>query len=172
MNALLRNGGLFMVAVCFAAARANAGLTENTVPVVINEVLASNSKYLTDPQGQYDDWIELHNRGREAINLAGLYLTDDPAMPAKWQFPTNNPTLTTIAPQGYLIVWADGDTVAAGLHAGFRLNSEGETVALYDRDGTTLLDSVTFGMQQVDVSYGRIPDATGSWMPLTIPFPD
>jgi hypothetical protein len=42
---------------------------------------------------------------------------------------------------------------------------------LYDRDGTTLLDSVTFGMQQVDVSYGRIPDATGSWMPLTIPTP-
>ena len=55
--------------------------------MVINEVLASNGHTLTDPQGQYDDWIELYNQGDAPVNLAGMYLTDDPAEPTKWQFP-------------------------------------------------------------------------------------
>ena len=100
-----------------------------------------------------------------------MYLTDDPAVPAKWQFPANNPALTTIAPQQYLLVWADGDTAAPGLHAAFKLSSEGETLALFDRDGTTLIDSIRFGVQTTDVSYGRLPDAIDTWMPLTFPTP-
>ncbi|HQG48600.1 MAG TPA: lamin tail domain-containing protein, partial [Sedimentisphaerales bacterium] len=175
MNAGAGIKRLFTVVVCIAASvfsvRVDAGLNTNDVPVVINEVLASNSRILADPQGHFDDWIELYNRGNEAFNLAGLYLTDDPDVPTKWRFPTTNASLTTIAPQGYLIVWADGDTAAAGLHAAFKLNAEGETVALYDRDGASLIDNVTFGPQRTDVSYGRIPNGADSWMPLAIPTP-
>ncbi|HSW01458.1 MAG TPA: lamin tail domain-containing protein [Sedimentisphaerales bacterium] len=175
MNAWLGIKRLLTVGVCIATSvlsvRVDAGLNTNEVPVVINEVLASNSRVLADPQGQFDDWIELHNRGNEAVNLAGLYLTDDPAVPTKWRFPTTHASLTTIAPQGYLIVWADGDTAAAGLHAAFKLDAGGETVALYDRDGASLIDSVTFGPQRTDISYGRIPNGSDSWMLLAIPTP-
>jgi hypothetical protein len=163
-----------VVAVCVVAAilaaHAEAGLATGKGSVVINEVLASNSRFLADPQGQFDDWIELYNRGDASINVAGMYLTDDPAVPAKWQFPAANAALTTIPAQGYLIVWADADA-APGLHASFKLSSEGETVALYDRDGTTLVDSVTFGTQTSDISYGRFPDGSDTWTPLTIPSP-
>ena len=33
-------------------------------PVVINELLASNTKSAADPQGEFDDWIELYNAGQ------------------------------------------------------------------------------------------------------------
>jgi hypothetical protein len=31
------------------------------IPLVINEFMASNSSSARDPQGEYDDWIEIHN---------------------------------------------------------------------------------------------------------------
>ena len=163
MNASFGIRNLVAVAVCAVAVVLSffvaESLAADEVPVVINEVLASNSRFMADPQGQYDDWIELHNRGDAPVDLGGMYLTDDPAVPTKWQFPTDNPALTTIGPQQYLLVWADDDTAAAGLHAAFKLSAEGETIALFDRDGTTLIDSVTFGIQMTDISYGRLPDA-------------
>jgi hypothetical protein len=175
VGAFLRGRGFLAVAVCVATAawtaQVDADLVAGEVPVVINEVLASNSRSIADPQGQFDDWIELHNRGDTPVSLAGMYLTDDPAVPTQWQFPVNNAVLTTIAAQGYLLVWADGETTAAGLHAAFKLSAEGETLALYDRDGRTLIDSVTFGTQRTDISYGRLPNATGTWTLLTIPTP-
>ena len=175
MNAFLRIKGLVAIAVCAAVVvlsfHVNESLGAEAAPVVINEVLASNSRYQADPQGQYDDWIELHNRSDVPVDLAGMYLTDDPDEPAKWQFPTGKPALTTIAPQGYLLVWADNDVAAAGLHAAFKLSAEGETVALFDRDGTTLIDIVGFGTQTADISYGRLSDPVDTWMLLTIPTP-
>ena len=43
-------------------------LEAGTIPIVINEFLASNSgdKYV-DPQGEPDDWLELYNRGRRTV---------------------------------------------------------------------------------------------------------
>ena len=41
----------------FALLAEDGGLTTNTL--VINEFMASNSSYIQDPQGQYDDWLEL-----------------------------------------------------------------------------------------------------------------
>ena len=60
-----------------------------TSAVVINELMASNSTIL-DPQGDADDWIELKNTGTTAIDLSGMYLSDDRANPLKWQFPTGD----------------------------------------------------------------------------------
>ena len=40
-----------------------AGLAAADVPVVINELMASNLSSVADPQNQFDDWIELHNPG-------------------------------------------------------------------------------------------------------------
>ncbi|HLB74410.1 MAG TPA: hypothetical protein VJJ98_10360, partial [Sedimentisphaerales bacterium] len=44
-------------------------------PIVINEFLASNSNGATDPQGEDDDWIELYNRGEDAVDVGGMYMT-------------------------------------------------------------------------------------------------
>jgi hypothetical protein len=141
------------------------------IPLVINEILASNSDGLPDPQGQYDDWIEIFNSGDEPIDIAGMYLTDDLDEPTKWQIPTDSPAATTITGHGYLLIWADTDTEDPGLHANFNLSSDGEDIALVDRDGSTVIDSISFGEQRSDISYGRYPDAGRNLRFMAFPTP-
>jgi len=141
------------------------------IALVINEFMASNSSCIRDPQGQYDDWIEIHNYGPDAINTGGMYLTDDLSVPDKWRIPDNNPALTTIGAGGYLLIWADNDTADAGLHANFKLDADGEQIGLFDRDGVTLVDSVGFFDQTTDMSYGRCSDANDSWRFFAFPSP-
>jgi len=122
--------------------------------VVINELQASNTGTIPDPQGEYDDWIELHNITDFEADLTGRYLSDEPNNPRKWQFPAG----TTIPPRGFLLVWMDEDGRApVGLHASFKLRASGETVYLADIDAAlnAVLDSVTYGPQLTDFSYGR-----------------
>ncbi len=153
-----------------------AGQTRTVRPgdetqIVVNEILASNRSTNRDPQRQYDDWIELYNPANGSVDLAGMYLTDDTSSPTKWQFPANSPSTTTIAPHGYLIIWADGETASAGLHAGFKLSADGEEVALVATDGVTVIDTFTFGEQRADVSYGRYPDGSDDLRYMAVPTP-
>ena len=113
------------------------------VPVVINELMASNNRCIQDPQGQYDDWIELYNHSSNPINIGGIYLTDDLSVPTKWQFPSP----TVIQAGGYLVIWADEDTDDTGLHANFKLDADGEEIGLFDSDGITLIDSGVAGAE-------------------------
>jgi len=59
-----------------------------------------------------------------------------------------------------VLIWADNDTSGTGLHANFKLDAGGEQIALFDRDGTTLIDSITFPGQTTDISFGRYPDGS------------
>ncbi len=161
---------LGVLGLCFLVS--SPGLSRPAV--VINEVMASNTKTFADPQGDFDDWIELYNAGDTPVDLTGMYLTDDPAVPRKWRIPAGLPGLrggTAISPQGYLIVWADGDVQDAGLHANFKLGADGEEVHLFAADGVTLLDSLEFGKQMTDVSYGRYPDGGQTLRFFGVPTP-
>ena len=113
----------------------------------------------------------MYNPSSTPVDAGGLYLTDDPEMPTQWQIPTGNRSITTIPAWGFLLVWADGDTKDSGLHTSFKLDSDGDTLYLFDTDGRTVLDSVEFGRQTVNISYGRYPDATGDWQFLMFPTP-
>jgi hypothetical protein len=139
--------------------------------VVINEFMAANHSVLADPQGQFDDWVELYNPGDSPTNVAGMYLTDDVETPTKWRIPTDRPNATTIPARGYLVLWLDSDTMDEGLHANFGLNAGGEEIALFDTDGAVLVDHVVFGEQLTDVSYGRFPDGAAVWGFLDAPTP-
>jgi hypothetical protein len=138
--------------------------------VVINEVMARNHSTIADPQGQYDDWIELTNVSAQAVDLSGMYLTDDANDPLQWSFPAG----TTLEPGGFLLVWADNDSHdVPGLHANFALSADGETIWLYDAAarGHALLDSVTFGPLGADETAGRYPDGQGVLQVLSAPTP-
>ena len=139
------------------------GSAEADTTVVINELMASNNNSGQDPQGQYEDWIEIHNYGATDIDIGGMYLTDNLSDPDKWRIPDNNPALTTIPAGGYLLIWADNDIDDEGLHANFKLDADGEQVGLVDSDGANSIDSVTFSGQTTDISYGRYPDAGQDW---------
>src|SRR5436190_13605553 len=96
--------------------------------VEITEFMASNSHGLRDQDGDYSDWIELHNAGTNTVNLAGWFLTDDENDLAKWAFPATN-----LLANGYLVVFASGKNRAvagAELHANFSLSAAGEYLAL------------------------------------------
>ncbi|UCD52880.1 MAG: chitobiase/beta-hexosaminidase C-terminal domain-containing protein [Phycisphaerales bacterium] len=157
---------VLLTAVCVAPVMAR-----REVPLVINEVMASNDATIADPQDEYDDWIEIHNCGDTAFDLGGMCLTDDLDAPTKWRIPADDPALTTVAPGGYLLIWADGDTADLGLHASFKLDADGEDVGLFDTDGATLIDGVTYPALTCDVPYGRCPDAHDEWRHLSVPTP-
>jgi hypothetical protein len=139
--------------------------------VVINEFQAQNSHTLADEFSEYDDWIELYNPSGQAVDVGGLYLTDDLQNPTPWQIPTGRPDLTIIQPNGYLLIWADSQTDQGPLHASFKLQASGEAIGLYAHDGVTRIDSVVFQAQQIDQSDARIPDGGPSWQVVDRPTP-
>ena len=86
---------------------ANAGETatdtSTATTVVLNELMADNDSLVADPQGDFDDWLELANISEADVDLSGMYLSDDEEDLRKWQFPPQ----TVILAGGYLVVWAD-----------------------------------------------------------------
>mgnify|MGYP006079138541 CR=1 FL=1 len=125
-----------------------------TTTIVINEFMASNDTALADPQGDFDDWIELRNLSDSEADLTGMYLSDNAGNPRKWEIPEG----TTIAANGYLIIWADEDGAdTPGLHANFKLSASGEEILLVDTDANLnlVLDYVEYPTAQTDISIGR-----------------
>lgn len=125
--------------------------------VVINEFMADNEQIVADQDGEYDDWIELYNNTNAPVNLLGFFLSDNESQPSKWTFPE-----VSIPANGYLIIWADEDEEQEGLHASFKLSSNGETIILSDPNGT-ILDQVTYGSQSTDLTTGRSPNGLGDF---------
>lgn len=151
-----------------AAPTSNATLTATATPALrINEVIATNTRLAN--AGTFPDWIELHNAGATAVDLGGRSLTDDPATPRKFVFPAG----TSLPAGGYLVVWADSEITAPGLHTGFALDAEGDQVRLHDTpaNGGVLLDSIGFGFQVPDRSVSRTGAGANVWA-LTDPTPN
>ncbi|HEX9925235.1 MAG TPA: chitobiase/beta-hexosaminidase C-terminal domain-containing protein [Anaerolineae bacterium] len=154
--------------VVFILQTLSLSANEDPDDLIINEFVAANRAGLTDEDGDWSDWIEIYNRGHQAVNLAGWALTDDPAQPAKWIFPA-----TTLESRAYLVVFASGKNrkpaqPGAELHTNFRLKQAGEFLGLYhipmgqfaDVAGAAMSrpESGTgpnFPVQLDDVAYGR-----------------
>ncbi len=130
--------------------------------ITINEFVASNADTtggIPDEAGEFDDWIELYNNTNETIDLQGYYLTDNFSKPLKWAFPKT----ASIAAGGYLIIWADKEEAQSGIHAGFKLDKNGEVLMLSYEDGT-IIDSLSFSKQETNISRSRIPNGTGDFV--------
>lgn len=125
-------------------------------PVYLNELMAENTSAV-NLAGTFPDYIELHNPTATNVTITGWSLTDD-GNARKYVFPA-----TTINAGGYLTVWCDTNA-APGLHTGFSLDKDGETVSLYDAT-TNRIDALTYGLQLANYSVGRI---SGNWA-LTTP---
>lgn len=124
--------------------------------IVINELMPVNSTVVADQNGEYDDWIELFNLFSTNKDISGYYLSDKKSNISKWQIPQG----TSIPGNGYLIIWADKDTLQIGLHANFKLSSLGERVIFSKPDGT-LIDEIVYPGQTLELSYSRNPNGTG-----------
>lgn len=145
-------------------------LTTDPIPnLVINEYLASNISCCSDPDGlagEFDDWIEIFNKGNTAVDLGGMYLSDSIANPFKFRIPLGQAAKTTVAPGGYLVIYADEQGTQGPLHANFKLNQLGEQVGLFFKDGRTI-DTRIFGIQESDKSEGRKPNGSSTWSKMS-----
>lgn len=126
---------------------------------IITEFMAENTATLADDDGAFSDWIEIRNPDPTPLNLAGWHLTDDAGDLGKWTFPA-----VMLDPGAYLVVFASNQnrtTPGQPLHTNFRLDNDGEFLALVAADGTTIAQSYSsdngeFPQQYADVSYGRV----------------
>jgi len=157
--------------VTFTTPSPGAANVEPVGALVINEFLASNDTSATDENGDHDDWVELYNGTDAAIDIGGMYITDDPADLTQHQIADSSASMTTIPAGGYLILWCDKESEQGVLHMEIKLSGDGESVVLVDTDGVTVIDEFTFGPQQADISLGRFVDGGGIWIPFTTPTP-
>lgn len=141
--------------------------------IVINEISTTPSNLL-DNAGEADDWIEIYNAGSQAVNLAGLYLTDNLNNRTKYQLPEGEDNEMILQPGAYKILWADEDLAQGADHLDFKLSNDGEAIGLYQMMGENIhmIDEYVFNAQLFEGSFSRIPNATGSFVFTTVSTPD
>ena len=152
----------FLVA-CLAPCSATA------VDPVVTELMADNRDTIGLPEVNGPDWIEIHNPGGSAIDLAGWHLTDNAQDLDQWTFPAG----ATIASGGYLIVYASGlDMIGGGgeYHTNFGLSDQGEYLALVQPGGSVAQEfAPSYPQQYPDISYGLTSGGTNAY--FTSPTP-
>lgn len=98
----------------------------------ISEIVPGNVTWFADENGEYHDYIEIHNCSASPVNLKGWRLTDNMKKLSRWQFPD-----VTIPADGYLALHCSGydrTSDANHLHTNFKLSSKGDTVVLTNPD--------------------------------------
>ena len=99
--------------------------------LIINEV------HVQSPLSPEADFVELRNLGQVAVDLSGWTLRDGDGN--TFGFPDG----TALGQAGLLGVWC-GEGEGDGLRAGFGLGQAGDSVALFDANGSRV-DAMTFG---------------------------
>lgn len=141
--------------------------------IYINEILAGNTADSMDDFQDWDDWFELYfppGQGQAVYNLADHYVSDDPLNLTKYQIQDDDES--TIVSNQHKLFWADKDSIQGSLHVNFKFSSEGEGLYLTMPDGTTILDSISFGLQVDDISFGRECDGCPDWIFFNNTTPD
>lgn len=136
--------------------------------LTINEIQSRNTRTISAPSGEFLPWIELHNGSNETVDFAGMFLTDNIALPRQWMIP--NLPETMIAPGGFLLIFASGSGVdddSGDLVAPFEIptSAAGELFLLDSlARGHCIVDDLSFDFTGTgnDVSIGPHPDGTGS----------
>ena len=117
--------------------------------LVINEFAAINDSGIQDEDGDFSDWIELHNFGTNSINLKNLSLTDNRKKLTKWKFPS-----IEIKGGEFLVIFMSGKNRFIPntpinhtsennnhlIHANFSLKGNSEYLGLVDSDGKSIID--------------------------------
>lgn len=133
--------------------------------VELSEAMSSNVMVFPDEDGNFYDYIELHNVTDADVDLAGYFLSDDVTRLMKWQLPK-----VTLPAHGFLAVHCSGlERIRdpAHLHAGFKLSSEGETVYLTAAD-QTVVSMVQLPALPCGTAYSRVD---GEWTTSFPPTP-
>ncbi len=102
-----------------------------------------------------NDWFELYNPGASPVDLAGLFLTDDPSIAGVTKHQVA--PLSFVGAGGFVKFEADGDPSQGRHHVSFNLDRFGETLRLY-APNRSMIDSADLVVLPPGVSAGRLPD--------------
>jgi hypothetical protein len=131
-------------------------------PLEISELVAYNTRGLTDERGTNADWVEIRNYSANPVSLTGVALSQKFfAGNARYTFPTNR----VLAPGEHLVVFCDDNPAAGPYHAPFKINRDGgelNLTCLANNGARCLIDQVVFGAQTNDVAWARL-GRSGTW---------
>lgn len=122
--------------------------------IQINEIMACNGVY---EDGEAWEWIEIKNTGNEKISLSGMELIYTRKGKSQiYPFPRN----ADLGPGEYAVIFCIGYDAPpenkSGLFAPLDISRKGGTIAL--QKGAETLDTVTYGPQWGNISWGRAGD--------------
>ena len=126
--------------------------------VLLSEFMADNNATLADEDGDYSDWLEVHNTGTSGLSLLGWKLQDSGN---EWTFPD-----VWLGSGECRVVFAsdkDRRDPLGELHANFKLSAGGEYLALLDPGGAVVHEYAPgFPEQFEDISYGVLYEEHGT----------
>ncbi len=135
--------------------------------VEISEIVAVNKAYLAGPYKTYHDFVELHNRTDNEIDLTGWYLSDDPEQPL-----TGSLEGVVIPANGYVCIILSTDRIntPSGYHVlDFSVSSSGETLVL--TKGEMIVDTAIVPSMGDNTAFGRA-NGEDSFSVLATPTPE
>lgn len=125
--------------------------------LAINEVMINNRNSIKDDEGDFEDWIEIYNKGDMAVNLHGFGLSNKTKQPFLWTFPD-----ITIEPKSFLMVWAsekNKNDPDDHLHTNFKLKNKDKAIILTAPHSKWNNIFIIEPMGE-NISYGRFPDGS------------
>ena len=109
MTSSLNKFGIAAFIILVAAGAIYLLLREDLPKLYINEILTNSTSCCPDKTTgieEFDDWIEIYNSGTMAVDMGGMYFSQNKKKPLGYEIPDTNPELTTIQPGGFLLLWA------------------------------------------------------------------
>jgi len=124
-------------------------LLDDPLPFCVNELMPANASSVATRAGAYEDWIELHNPGAEAVALAGYTVStdrddDDPHVIEALD----------IEPGAFAFIWATGEEGEGEWPV--KLAASGGELAMFAPDGRGTI--LSWGVVATDFSVARSTD--------------